>query len=1330
MPGTCNCNNVTLLDAICDSTCRSQVPTMACDGNGNIVITDPATGSTRTVAASSFQTQGALDCSTPGASVHAMTSTSGSFGGVFGTGNALASTVLTTSNTSRRLLSANTVLSAKTQVLFSQTTLSTRRNDSLGSEWSADHDMDPSTWAALSHRDEMDEEIHRQLASYSAPTLKNPLVCIKAGDSITFSISNKRYPVYEKDSLLNTNPDFDYSAFRDLKTLATSSVRVTTFSYTFGKAGNYLFSMSDDATVNTMITVVSGNIECTTAAPFVEFTQSNLIKTGVTSNNKLVMSPDWNLVVGLIVGMLLLVNLVVGFLYYFRKKAWAAHHDIDQQYRRNNKKVTDPKATKGGMGMFKNNKVAVSPELGEDGNVQDDVEAAPALAGLDDAEFDDDMLIPDLAKHMQSHHDEIDRQLINQSDILNSLQQTLRKEVDDLKALLTATALDIQSAGAEQRNKRLVGILNQIKATAAARSVYEDCYDATEDRVILAFQHLRRLLTIGAENYADEIVTGIHTVISEAVARDEKVSDMQSQGLHDLFNEIGEITDIVQGALFKAISEEKRRVENAAAVYEKMATAAGVPIPDDILIKLNGSRDADIEHDGAIDASVNVIRVFTSRCPRFVEVMTTAESKFVHALSALLEKGNVAAAEQEEDSTRGVMTGYIKELFEAIEIVMQKSMSHDEHKGEVKALAAQARMELIAAIDAMLGTLGTPDTDLQQLIGPLLEALKAGNLGQMLTAGQKSSDEEGLSGGGDEAILATIEEESKEAMEGDRDRDGDAEAEAKDDDRLHDEQELADSMAAEAKEDTAGELPVDEDDEVAIVEVTSSVPDATAESETTEMDHTVLESVINNDGLSNSQKEEIIDSAQADLRLMDAMVEIERKKQEEAMKNALNARTDAKEADEADDPEAIAAKYKVEQAELEKKLEEEREKKLKAMMRTDDMEPLDMSSVHDSRVAALAANRYTAMMRCMGVETRLKYAMLHAESDARRLEKQQQSMTAANVSGKDLDNLVSDSYAEEGATLNALSSQIAADCEAAESAEDLVREKWMSNVNDVDVESEMERLRSDCRDRFVAARAIESALSALVQKNAHTSNMIKTHQAKLKAAKCDENVAKEVMKGAQDEIDEGAAMMEKDLLEELRVLDVEERNLVYILDRADSWGPKIDRRNQQNHLGARTVVGIYNESDIALRIALAEHELRAEIGQMRATCELTSHSADDAAVEIMMQNLQEAAHENGAILSKNIKNALNKSVQAEQARQKDAPVNYEKERFVSICRNAARNVSTALTLSRSRRTLLDEVCSALQDKQKSLLELLERQAMAEETKQLSIKQIEAETVSE
>ena len=44
--------------------------------------------------------------------------------------------------------------------------------------------------------------------------IRNPVVCIKQGSALLFDgIDAYHYPVYEKDSLINTNSQFDYSKF-------------------------------------------------------------------------------------------------------------------------------------------------------------------------------------------------------------------------------------------------------------------------------------------------------------------------------------------------------------------------------------------------------------------------------------------------------------------------------------------------------------------------------------------------------------------------------------------------------------------------------------------------------------------------------------------------------------------------------------------------------------------------------------------------------------------------------------------------------------------------------------------------------------------------------------------------------------------------------------------------------------------------------------------------------------------------------------------------------------------------------------------------------------
>jgi hypothetical protein len=48
--------------------------------------------------------------------------------------------------------------------------------------------------------------------------LYNPVICIKEGDTVFFQVNSqtRNFPQYSKDSILNTNKDFDYGPFSDL----------------------------------------------------------------------------------------------------------------------------------------------------------------------------------------------------------------------------------------------------------------------------------------------------------------------------------------------------------------------------------------------------------------------------------------------------------------------------------------------------------------------------------------------------------------------------------------------------------------------------------------------------------------------------------------------------------------------------------------------------------------------------------------------------------------------------------------------------------------------------------------------------------------------------------------------------------------------------------------------------------------------------------------------------------------------------------------------------------------------------------------------------------
>ena len=65
---------------------------------------------------------------------------------------------------------------------------------------------------------DIEENVVRELANteldYTKSALRNTVICITKGDSMIITIRYpKQYPDYLKDSVMNSNPSFDYGAY-------------------------------------------------------------------------------------------------------------------------------------------------------------------------------------------------------------------------------------------------------------------------------------------------------------------------------------------------------------------------------------------------------------------------------------------------------------------------------------------------------------------------------------------------------------------------------------------------------------------------------------------------------------------------------------------------------------------------------------------------------------------------------------------------------------------------------------------------------------------------------------------------------------------------------------------------------------------------------------------------------------------------------------------------------------------------------------------------------------------------------------------------------------
>ena len=75
--------------------------------------------------------------------------------------------------------------------------------------------------------------------------INNPTTCLLHNDVMMFSVTNDYYPQYDENNLYNTNPDFDFGAFKDLaEKLQLMGTNLTLFAFRFQSPGVYAFKLS------------------------------------------------------------------------------------------------------------------------------------------------------------------------------------------------------------------------------------------------------------------------------------------------------------------------------------------------------------------------------------------------------------------------------------------------------------------------------------------------------------------------------------------------------------------------------------------------------------------------------------------------------------------------------------------------------------------------------------------------------------------------------------------------------------------------------------------------------------------------------------------------------------------------------------------------------------------------------------------------------------------------------------------------------------------------------------------------------------------------------
>ncbi|XP_035765652.1 uncharacterized protein si:dkey-103g5.4 [Neolamprologus brichardi] len=162
----------------------------------------------------------------------------------------------------------------------------------------------------------------------------NPTACLHLGDVILFTVSPRHYPQYDIDNLYNTNTDFDWGAFRQLKEeLALSWTPPSCFAVVFSQLGVYVFTPSSHQHKHLYVRVMPAGGQCYEPGSFFPTIPRHVTRLGISRRRNLLLRPDWLLTVGIMFGAVVILCLCVTMLILFREYGWPEKEPIKARYR-------------------------------------------------------------------------------------------------------------------------------------------------------------------------------------------------------------------------------------------------------------------------------------------------------------------------------------------------------------------------------------------------------------------------------------------------------------------------------------------------------------------------------------------------------------------------------------------------------------------------------------------------------------------------------------------------------------------------------------------------------------------------------------------------------------------------------------------------------------------------------------------------------------------------------------------------------------------------------------------------------------------------------------
>ncbi|XP_058546733.1 zonadhesin-like isoform X8 [Neofelis nebulosa] len=151
--------------------------------------------------------------------------------------------------------------------------------------------------------------------------IPNPVVCLKEGDVILFQLhilphnrSASHYPVYQMQHLFNSNPNWDFGAFRRLSHLVREThLNFSRFAHQFLDPGTYVFRDNTLPESIIVVLVKKKGVACDPGlSPVQPSSPYQLARHGVLRHGLLNLGPDWTVITGVLLAVGLATVLLTG----------------------------------------------------------------------------------------------------------------------------------------------------------------------------------------------------------------------------------------------------------------------------------------------------------------------------------------------------------------------------------------------------------------------------------------------------------------------------------------------------------------------------------------------------------------------------------------------------------------------------------------------------------------------------------------------------------------------------------------------------------------------------------------------------------------------------------------------------------------------------------------------------------------------------------------------------------------------------------------------------------------------------------------------------------